>query len=109
MDMMRWYFPGRRINCGSRMLLTVCLLASTWLAHTQPPKRVEAGLFSSSGVNETLPTDWKPQTFSRISRHTDYFLVKDDVTVVVKAVSEQSASGLARAISISPMEYPVIQ
>jgi hypothetical protein len=107
--MMRWYPPGRRINRGSRMLLPVCLLAAAWLAYAQPPKRIEAGLFSSSGVSETLPTGWKPQTFSRISRHTDYFLVKVDDTVVVKAVSDQSASGLARAISISPMEYPVIQ
>jgi len=107
--MTRWFLPCSWINRGGRMLLPVCLLTGPWLTHAQPPKRIEAGLFSLSGINETLPADWKPQTFSRIKRHTDYFLVKEDGTVVVKAESDQSASGLARAISISPIEYPVIQ
>ena len=106
---MRWYLQGSSINRGCRILLTVCLLTATWFTHAQQPKRIEAGLFSSSRLNETLPADWHPQTFSRIKRHTDYSLVKEDDTVVVKAVSHQSASALARSISVSSMEYPVIQ
>jgi hypothetical protein len=35
--------------------------------------------------------------------------VEDDGTIVVKAVSDRSASGLTRAISISPEQFPVIQ
>jgi hypothetical protein len=35
--------------------------------------------------------------------------VAEGDTVVVKAVSDQAASGLTRAISINPAEYPVIQ
>jgi hypothetical protein len=66
-------------------------------------------MFSSSGVSEILPDGWQPLTFSRIERHTEYFLVEDAGMVVVKAVSEQSASGLTRAIAISPVEFPVIQ
>lgn len=40
---------------------------------------------------------------------TDYSLVEEGGTVVVKAVSSQSATGLARVISIDPAEYPVIE
>jgi hypothetical protein len=101
--------PGKRINRDRRMLLPVCLLTASWLTPAQPPGRIEAGLFSSSRVNEILPADWHPQTFSRIKRHTDYSLVKEDDSVVVKAVSHQSASALARSISVSSMEYPIIQ
>jgi hypothetical protein len=35
--------------------------------------------------------------------------VENEGTVVIKAVSEQSASGLTRAVYIDPREYPVIQ
>ena len=66
-------------------------------------------MFSSSRASEILPTGWQPLTFSRINRHTDYFLVEDEGTVVIEAVSEQSASGLTRAISISPAQFPVIE
>ena len=45
----------------------------------------------------------------RIARHTDYSLVEEGGNVVVKAVSEQSASGLTRAITIDPLEYPFIE
>jgi hypothetical protein len=77
--------------------------------HAQPPGTFEAGMFSSSRTGETLPKGWQPLTFPRIDRHTEYSLVREGDTVVVKAVSDQSASGLARAVSIAPAEYPVIQ
>lgn len=75
----------------------------------ETPGSFEAGMFSSSKTGENLPVGWKPLTFSRIERHTDYSLVEEGGTVVVKAVSDQSASGLTRAITISPAEYPFIQ
>jgi hypothetical protein len=73
------------------------------------PDSIEAGIFSSSMPEQILPDGWQPLTFERIARHTDYSLVNDAGTVVIKAVSEQAASGLTRAVSISPLEYPVIQ
>ena len=66
-------------------------------------------MFSTAMAGKTLPHGWQPLTFSRIERHTDYSLVDENGTVVVKAVSDQSASGLTRAISIDPAAYPVIQ
>jgi hypothetical protein len=93
----------------SPALLFSCLLTVSGLTHARTPEHIDAGKFSSSSIGATLPDGWQPLTFSRINRYTDYFLAKEDGTVVVKAVSDQSASGLTRAISIAPMEYPFIQ
>ena len=100
--------PSTWINSG-KLVLLFCLLQMPGLTYAQSPGQFEAGMFSSSVAGETLPHGWQPLSFSRIERHTDYFLVDDGGTVVVKAVSDQSASGLTRAISIDPVAYPVIQ
>ena len=101
--------PGTWINRSSPALLVVCLLTGPGLVHVQSPDYLEAGMFSSARTSEKLPDGWRPLTFSRIKRHSNYSLVMDGDTLVIKAVSDQSASGLVRAISISPAEYPVIQ
>lgn len=88
---------------------TICLLTGTGLTHAQSPEHLEVGIFSSARTSDSLPEEWQRLTFRRIKRHTDYSLVEDGDTVVVKAISNQSASGLVRAISIAPAEYPVIQ
>ncbi len=75
----------------------------------QSPDPLEAGMFSSARAGENLPDGWQPLTFSRIKRQTDYSLVEEGGKVVVKAVSNQSASGLTRAIAIDPEKYPIIQ
>jgi hypothetical protein len=67
------------------------------------------GKFSAASEGTTLPDGWKPLTFKKIDRHTAYTLVKDADTVVVKAVSEASASGLTREIKINLREYPIVQ
>jgi hypothetical protein len=100
--------PGAWIYRNSLLLIT-CLLMSPLFVQAQSPGRIDAGMFSSAASGETLPPDWQPLTFERISRHTAYSLVDDAGAVVIKAVSEQSASGLTRAVAIDPREYPVIQ
>ena len=106
---MRWTLPSAWNNSSSLALLFICLLTGPGLTHAQSPGQLEAGMFSSTRASENLPDGWQPLTFSRIERHTDYSLVEEGGTVVVKAVSNQSASGLTRAISIDPAQYPVIE
>jgi hypothetical protein len=77
--------------------------------HAQSQTTIEVGKFSVAATGDTLPPDWKPLAFKKIEKHTVYTLVKDNDTVVVKAVAEASASGLTREIKINPKEYPVIQ
>jgi hypothetical protein len=105
---MRWTLLRTWFN-SSHVLLFACLLTGPDLIHARSPEQLEAGLFSSTRAGDTLPAGWQPLTFARIARHTDYSLVKEDDTVVIRAVSHQAASGLARAISVNPAEYPVIQ
>lgn len=101
--------PGIGINRNSVLLWIACLCLLPLSVHARSPGRIDAGMFSASGSGETLPDGWQPLAFERISRHTGYSLVDDDGTVVIKAVSEQSASGLTRAVTIDPREYPLIQ
>ena len=70
---------------------------------------LEVGKFSAAQEHGSFPSGWKPLTFSKINEHTQYFLVKEKDTVVVKAVSERSASGLAREMTIDPKEYPIVE
>lgn len=108
-SLVSWILQRVWINNSSLVLLFICLMTGSGMTHAQSPGRLEVGMFSTTWVDGNLPDGWKPLTFSRVERHTDYSLVKESDTVVVKAVSDQSASGLARAISIDPAEYPVIQ
>jgi hypothetical protein len=70
---------------------------------------IEVGKFSAASPGESLLSEWKPLTFKKIERPTTYKLVKDNDTVVIKALAEASASGLTREIKINPKEYPIIQ
>jgi hypothetical protein len=70
---------------------------------------LDVGKFSAAAPGTEFPENWKPLTFPKITRHTAYTLVREGQNVVVKAESEASSSGLTRAITIDPKEYPVVQ
>lgn len=69
---------------------------------------IEVGKFSSDQPGTGLPGGWKPLTFKKIPKQTEYVLVKDGEQVVVKAVSEASASGLTKEVAINPQDYPIV-
>ncbi|MBS0170293.1 MAG: DUF3047 domain-containing protein [Nitrospira sp.] len=94
----------------SRAVLLLALLlglVSVGLAH-EPP-RLLVGAFSHAVEGSTLPEGWSPLTFKKIARHTHYEVVKDGATSVMKAVSDASASGLTKAVTIIPREYPIVR
>ena len=76
---------------------------------SQAAGMIYAGQFSAANPGDRLPPEWKPLTFEKITSHTHYSLVKDGDTLVIKAVSNASASGLIRKIRINPEKYPVIR
>jgi hypothetical protein len=88
--------------------MTVFVLWVSWPVHAESPPVLEIGRFSGAADGNILPEGWKPLTFPKIKRHTIYTLVKDDGTTVVKAMSEASASGLTRAITINLNKYPIL-
>ena len=55
-----------------------------------------------------LPADWKPLTFDKIPRHTQYSIEREGDRYAIKAESNASASGIYREVNIDPKEYPII-
>ena len=90
----------------------VITLASLGWALTGPASAgdvLPVGIFSASEAGGELPAGWEPLTFSGIDAHTEYTLVGDGGTVVVRADSRASASGLMREIEIDPASHPIVE
>jgi hypothetical protein len=88
-------------------LLTVFVIVLPSSLYAQPV--FDAGRFSAAEPGDRLPAGWYPLTFKKIPSHTQYTLIKDGNTVVIKAVSRASASGLMRKVRIDPEKYPIIR
>jgi hypothetical protein len=78
-------------------------------ARAESPSVIEVAKFSIGTVGQAMPDGWKPLTFKKIPKQTLYELVKDGESVVVKAMSDASASGLTKEVRIDPKEYPIIR
>ena len=97
------------------MLVSRGVLLATWLLiapaclWAQSESVLEVGKFSTSQVGQAMPDGWEPLTFKKISKHTSYEVVKDGGVTIVKAVSEASASGLIKSVSIDPKEFPILR
>lgn len=98
-----------RIMFCYRLLPALCLLVISSQPSGQPVTAFHVGMSATNGAAQVLPDGWQPLTFKGIERHTRYELETGGEGVVIKAVSQQSASGLVRPLSISPREYPVIE
>lgn len=90
-------------------ILVLLVLTVAPVSRADSPSVLEVGKFSAAVEGAALPDGWRPLTFKKIERHTVYKVIKDGDTVVVKAVSEASSSGLTREIKINPKEYPIVQ
>ena len=67
---------------------------------------LEVARFSQAAPGAALPDAWTALTFRKIPRHTVYRLVEDGGVSVIRADSDNAASGLVRHIRIDPAEYP---
>lgn len=90
----------------------LCLLVFTITAFKpiliEPPSRLNVATFSQLEAGKPFSSEWEPMNF-RGYKPTEYSLVEKDGKVVVKAVSEQSSSGLIRRIDIDLAEYPIME
>lgn len=97
------------------MLVSTGVLLATWLLiapaclWAQSESVLEVGKFSAGQVGQAMPDGWRPLTFKKIPKHTSYEVVKDGEVTIVKAVSEASASGLIKPVSIDPKEFPIVR
>ena len=65
--------------------------------------------FSVAQDGGELPGGWRPWRLSRLKKLTSYELVDYNGTVVVKAMSAASASGLMHALDVDPRATPILQ
>ncbi len=86
------------------MALLLFVLQGTSLA-----EELVIGDFAGLEPAQGLPEDWQPMTFSNIEAHTNYSLIKDSQRTVIKARSQNAASGLIRQVRVDPYEYPWLQ
>ncbi len=84
-------------------------IAVTGPLRAQSPSVLEVGKFSAESEGAALPAGWQPLTFKKVEKHTRYKLVKDGETLVVKAASEASASGLVKPVTIDLKDYPIVR
>ncbi len=92
---------------GLGVFMTLSVLSGTAAGEMLLEK--EVGKFSEAKIGDLFPIGWKPLTFKKIKNHTDYDMVKDGDTLVVRARSQSSSSGLIRKIKIDPKKYPIIE
>jgi len=101
---------GSGVIVGSiKLLLLGVLLSAPVTLMAESPSVIEVAKFSSGAVGQAIPDGWKPLTFKKIPKHTSYEVVKEGESVVVKAMSDASASGLTKEVRIDPKEYPIIR
>lgn len=99
MEQMVWKF----------VLIAIGVLIVPLAVRAESPSVIEVAKFSSGTVGQVMPDGWKPFTFKKIPKHTSYEVVKDGGVTIIKAVSEASASGLIKPVSIDPKEYPIVR
>jgi hypothetical protein len=88
------------------LIMIVFLWGSLSFIHADSLK---VGHFSDLATGGDFPETWEPMTFSGIDRHTGYTLIKKDGRTVIKAHSQNAASGLIRFLRVDPADFPVIQ
>lgn len=105
---MNMIFP----RTSRRSALTVLALIGLSLGLSPRPcvaeNPIRIGNFSKLTPDSTLPSQWQPLTFKKIERHTLYQVVSDSGNTVIRADSQNSASGLIRKVSIDSRKFPII-
>ncbi len=88
--------PVLHLGARTRLLLLTTILALTAPGYGSGAE-LTIGSFASAGLR-----DWEVKKFKGA---TEYTVVEDHGTTVVKAVSHASASGLIKKISFDPQKY----
>jgi len=95
-----------RRKISYQLLATFMLL---FALQAQEAGVLPVGMFSAEKEEGGLPADWKPFFFKNVAKHTDYALLRDNGTIVLRAQSTAAASGLARSMRIDPRQYPILE
>jgi hypothetical protein len=102
-----------RRSSAALALLAACLGGCAAVPDAPEPPAMEVlqrvTAFSLAQPDGELPGGWRPWRLSRLKKLTSYQLVDYNGTVVVKAMSASSASGLMHPLDLDPREFPFLQ
>jgi hypothetical protein len=70
---------------------------------------IMVGAFSAARSGSSLPDGWAPLGAQNARNRTQYALVDDDGTTVLRAESNAAASGLSRKLRADPAEHPLLR
>lgn len=87
----------------------VLVCAAVLLAATPRPLDVPIGVFSAQSPDRVVPDGWEQMAFRKRAEPTQYALVRVNGTVVVRARSTASASGLITRQRVDLRDTPVLE
>jgi hypothetical protein len=90
-------------------LLCGLLLVAGLLGTALGPPLLRVGHFSAQSPSDTLPDGWEQIRFGENDASTSYRLVRAESTVVVRARSDNGASGLITQTRVDLEKHPVLE
>ena len=96
---MNWFSLSTSTTPACLILVWACLMGMTVSDET-----IRIASFSKETAGEALPMEWQRLALSK-KKETDYTLVEDSGKVVIRALSDNAASGLIKRVDIDPDTY----
>jgi hypothetical protein len=94
------------------LVISVAALLASCATVEQPAPdasvSTEVTPFSQAAPGKELPRGWKPWSLSRLKKLSQYELVRDGDSTVMKATARNSASGLIHYLHVDPSVYPML-
>jgi hypothetical protein len=92
-------------------MIVVMTMVQLFLTSLHPifADELSIGDFSKRDIAKGLPPTWEPLLFPKIKRHTRYRLIKENMGIVIEAVSDKAASGLIYRQRVDPNRFPILK
>ena len=94
---------GMNARCGA-----LALLAASAVSIAADGPAIEGAAFSRAQPGGELPAGWQPLTFPGVAKRTDYRLVDDGGTTVLRADARGGGSGLMHRGETDPRSHPIL-
>jgi hypothetical protein len=106
---MKHTFSIHRVVSTLALVLSATLLIADDDNILQAVSATSVGAFSKADRAATLPPGWQVLNLGGAARHTEYSLVDDQGTTVLRAVSNNAASALVYPLRLDLAKTPIVQ